>query len=234
MSRSALVIGGNRGIGRATAVCLADRGDRVAATYRTGDCPEGTLPVRCDVTSGADVERAVKEAAAAHGPVEVLVVNAGVTRDRLLFSMTEEDFEATLRTNLTGAFLAAKHAARGMIRNRFGRIVFVSSVVALSGEAGQTNYAASKAGLIGMARSLAREFGGRGITVNVVAPGVTDTDMVAVLTEEQQQKLLGRVPVGRMAQPGEVAAAIEFLTRDDSGYITGADLPVDGGMGMGH
>jgi 3-oxoacyl-[acyl-carrier protein] reductase len=148
--------------------------------------------------------------------------------------MTEEDFEATLRTNLTGAFLAAKHASRGMIRGRFGRIVFLSSVVALAGEAGQANYAASKAGLVGMARSLAREFGSRGITVNVVSPGLTDTDMVAVLSEEQRRTLLGRVPLGRMAQPEEVAAATEFLTRDEAGYITGAVLPVDGGMGMGH
>ncbi|MGW1613018.1 3-oxoacyl-ACP reductase FabG [Streptomyces sp. NPDC002285] len=234
MSRSALVIGGNRGIGRAVAQRLTERGDRVAATYRTGDCPPGTLPVRCDVTSSEDLKRAVKEAEEAHGPVEVLVVNAGIARDGLLFSLTEEDFEATLRTNLTGAFLAAKHAARGMIRSRFGRIVFISSVVALSGEAGQANYAASKAGLIGMARSLAREFGGRGITVNVVSPGLTDTDMVAVLSAEQQGKLLGRVPMGRMAQPAEVAAATEFLTSDEAGYITGAVLPVDGGMGMGY
>ncbi|MFF5480060.1 3-oxoacyl-ACP reductase FabG [Streptomyces sp. NPDC012935] len=234
MSRSALVIGGNRGIGRAVAQRLTERGDRVAATYRTGGCPPGTLPVRCDVTRSEDLKRAVKEAEEAHGPVEVLVVNAGIARDGLLFSLTEADFEATLRTNLTGAFLAAKHAARGMIRSRFGRIVFISSVVALSGEAGQANYAASKAGLIGMARSLAREFGGRGITVNVVSPGLTDTDMVAVLSAEQQGKLLGRVPMGRMAQPAEVAAATEFLTSDEAGYITGAVLPVDGGMGMGH
>ncbi|MBT2488593.1 3-oxoacyl-ACP reductase FabG [Streptomyces sp. ISL-96] len=234
MSRSALVIGGNRGIGRAIAQRLVERGDRVAATYRTGDCPDGALAVRCDVTSSEDVKRAVKEAGEAHGPVEILVVNAGITRDKPLYAMTEEEFEATLRTNLTGAFLAAKHAARGMIRSRFGRIVFISSVVALSGEAGQANYAASKAGLIGMARSLAREFGGHGITVNVVSPGLTDTDMVAVLSEEHQQKLIGRIPLGRMARPEEVAAATEFLTSDLTGYITGAVLPVDGGMGMGH
>lgn len=234
MSRSALVIGGNRGIGWAISHRLVERGDRVAATYRTGDCPPGALPVRCEVTVSDDVKRAVREAEQAHGPVEILVVNAGIVRDRPLYAMSQDEFEATLRTNLTGAFLAAKSVARGMIRARFGRIVFISSVVALSGEAGQANYAASKAGLVGMARSLAREFGRRSITVNVVSPGLTDTDMVAALSEEQRLGLIGRVPLGRMARPEEVAAATEFLTSDAAAYVTGAVLPVDGGMGMGH
>ena len=234
MTRTALVIGGNRGIGLAVARRLADRGDRVAVSYRTGELPSGFLGVRCDVLEPDGLAAAFTRVKAELGPVEVLVVNAGITRDRLLLTMTQEDFEAPVRTNLTGAFLASKLAVRGMVAGRWGRIVFVSSTVAMSGAIGQTNYAASKAGLIGLCRSLARELASRGITVNTVAPGYTDTDMVATIPAETREALLATVPMGRMGVPAEVAAAVGFLTSEDAGYVTGAILPVDGGVGMGH
>ncbi|PCG84412.1 beta-ketoacyl-ACP reductase [Streptomyces sp. WZ.A104] len=234
MPRTALVFGGNRGIGLAIARHLADRGDKVAVTYRTGEPPEGLFGVRCDVTDPEQITAAFAEVKAALGPVEVLVVNAGITRDRPLFTMTQDDFEVVLRTNLTGAFLATKLASRGMMRGRWGRIVLISSAVALSGAVGQTNYAASKAGLIGLARSLALEVAGHGITVNTVAPGFTDTDMVSAIPEDRRAVLLAQVPVGRMADPSEVAAAVGYLTGEDAGYVTGAVLPVDGGVAMGH
>ncbi|MET9301305.1 SDR family oxidoreductase [Micromonospora aurantiaca] len=234
MSRSTLVVGGNRGIGLAIAQRLARRGDRVAVTYRKGPAPEGLFSVGCDVTQHEEIQRAVAEVEAAHGPVEVLVVSAGITRDRLLFSMSEDDFEATVQTNLVGAYRVAKQVTRGMLRARWGRMVFISSSVALAGEAGQANYAASKAGLIGFARSVARELGGRGITANVVSPGLTETDMAAALSVSRRAEILSRVPVGRIGNPQEVAAAVEFLTSEDAGYITGAVLPVDGGCAMGH
>jgi 3-oxoacyl-[acyl-carrier protein] reductase len=234
MSRSALVTGGNRGIGLAIARRLAADGDKVMITSRSGDDVEGLLVARCDVRDPASVDEAFTAAEAAHGPVEVLVANAGITRDQLLALMSEDDFAAVLDTNLTGAYRVAKRAVRGMIRMRRGRIVFISSVVGLLGSGGQANYAASKAGLIGMARSLARELGTRSITVNVVAPGFVDTDMTAALPEDRKTAILASVPLGRLASADEVAAAVAFLASADAGYITGAVIPVDGGLGMGH
>ena len=234
MSRSALVTGGNRGIGLAIAQRLAADGDRVVITSRSGDDVEGLQVARCDVRDAASVDEAFTAAEAAHGPREVLVANAGITRDQLLALMSEDDFAAVLYTNLTGAYRVAKRAVRGMIRMRRGRIVFISSVVGLLGSGGQANYAASKAGLVGMARSLARELGTRSITVNVVAPGFVDTDMTAALPEDRKAAILASVPLGRLASAAEVAAAVAFLASAEAGYITGAVIPVDGGLGMGH
>ncbi len=234
MSRSVLVTGGNRGIGLAIARRLADGGDKVTVTSRSGEPIEGLTVARCDVTDAAAVDEAFTAAEAAHGPVEVLVANAGITRDQLLALMSEDDFAAVLDTNLTGAYRVAKRAVRGMIRMRRGRIVFISSVVGLLGSGGQANYAASKAGLVGLARSLARELASRSITVNVVAPGFVDTDMTAALPEDRKAAILAGVPLGRLASADEVAAAVAFLASADAGYITGAVIPVDGGLGMGH
>ncbi len=190
--------------------------------------------MRCDITDSEQVETAYKEIEEKHGPVEVLVANAGVTKDQLLMRMTEDDFTAVLDTNLTGTFRVVKRANRGMLRAKKGRVVLISSVVGLLGSAGQANYAASKAGLVGFARSLARELGSRNITFNVVAPGFVDTDMTKVLTDEQRSGIVSQVPLGRYAQPEEIAAAVRFLASDDASYITGAVIPVDGGLGMGH
>jgi 3-oxoacyl-[acyl-carrier protein] reductase len=234
MSRSALVTGGNRGIGLAIARRLAADGDKVMITSRSGEDVEGLAVARCDVRDAASVDEAFTAAEAAHGPVEVLVANAGITRDQLLALMSEDDFGAVVDTNLTGAYRVAKRAVRGMIRMRRGRIVFISSVVGLLGSGGQANYAASKAGLVGMARSLARELGTRSITVNVVAPGFVDTEMTAALPEDRRAGILASVPLGRLASADEVAAAVAFLASADAGYITGAVIPVDGGLGMGH
>ncbi|KWW99980.1 3-oxoacyl-[acyl-carrier-protein] reductase [Carbonactinospora thermoautotrophica] len=234
MSRSVLVTGGNRGIGLAIARAFAEAGDKVAVTYRSGEPPEGLFGVCCDITRPETVERAFEEVEAQHGPVEVLVANAGITRDTLLLRMSEEDFTAVLDTNLTGAFRVAKRAAKGMLRMRRGRLIFISSVVGLLGSPGQANYAASKAGLVGFARSLARELGSRGITANVVAPGFVATDMTDALPEERKQEILSQVPLGRYASADEVARVVRFLASDDAAYITGAVIPVDGGLGMGH
>ena len=234
MARSVLVTGGNRGIGLAIARAFATNGDAVAVTHRGSDAPDGLLGVRCDVTDAAQVESLFATVEEAHGPVEVLVANAGVTRDTLLLRMSEDDWADVIDTNLTGAYRVAKRAARSMLRLRRGRIVFISSVVGLSGSAGQANYAASKAGLVGLARSIARELGSRAITANVVAPGFVDTDMTAALPAERRAELLAQIPLGRYAEPDEVAAVVTWLAGDAAGYVTGAVIPVDGGLGMGH
>lgn len=226
--------GGNRGIGLATARALADQGDRVAVTYRSGEPPEGLLAVLCDVTDPGQVDRAYTAVEAQHGPVEVLVANAGVTRDRLMLQMKEEDFTFVVDTNLNGAFRMIHRALSEMVLARQGRVVLVPSAVGLLGAAGQANYAASKSGLVGLARSLVRELGGRGVTVNVAAPGFVETDMTRALNERQRQKVLSQVPLGRGAVPDDdVVAAIRFLTSPEASYVTGAVIPVDGGWGMG-
>jgi 3-oxoacyl-[acyl-carrier protein] reductase len=232
--RSVLVTGGNRGIGLAIARALAADGDRVAVTYRSGEPPEGLLGVRCDVTDAASVDAAFTQVEAEQGPVEVLVANAGITRDQLMMRMSEEDFAAVVETNLTGSWRVAKRASKGMLRLRRGRVVFISSVVGLLGSAGQSNYAASKAGLVGLARSLARELGSRGITYNVVAPGFVETEMTAVLPDELQATYKAQIPLGRFCSVDEVARVVRFVVSDDAAYVTGAVLPVDGGLGMGH
>ncbi|KAB2348921.1 beta-ketoacyl-ACP reductase [Actinomadura rudentiformis] len=234
MSRSVLVTGGNRGIGLAIARELAAGGDAVAVTYRSGEPPEGLFGVKCDVTSMEDVDAAFAKVEAEQGPVEVVVANAGITKDTLLAIMSEEAFTSVLDTNLTGAFRVAKRGVKGMMRKRNGRIILVSSVVGLLGSAGQANYAASKAGMVGFARSLARELGSRNITVNVVAPGFVDTDMTAVLSEDQHKAIKSVIPLGRVADPVEIAKTVRFLASEDAAYITGAVIPVDGGLGMGH
>ena len=232
-TRSVLVTGGNRGIGLATARALARQGHRVAVTSRGGEV-DGLLTLKCDVTSPADVENAFVQAEQAHGPVEVLVSNAGITDDQLLLRMSEESFARVVDTNLTASFRLAKRASRSMLRARWGRLLFVSSVVGLSGSAGQASYAASKAGLVGFSRSLARELGGRGITSNVVAPGFVDTDMTADLTDARREQVLASIPAGRTATVDEIAAVLAFLATDEAGYVNGAVIPVDGGLGMGH
>ena len=239
MSRVVLVTGGNRGIGLAIAQAFVALGDRVAITARNGQLPaelEGSdvLVVQADVTDTAAVDAAFDRIEAELGPVEVVVANAGVTRDGLIMRMSDDDVDAVIDTNLVGSLRAARRAAKGMLRLRRGRIVFVSSVVGLLGSAGQANYAASKAGLVGLARSLARELGSRGITANVVAPGFVDTEMTAVLGEDRKTEILGSVPLGRYASTDEIAGVVTFLAGDAAGYITGAVVPVDGGLGMGH
>ncbi|MGI8701709.1 MAG: 3-oxoacyl-ACP reductase FabG [Nocardioidaceae bacterium] len=234
MSRSVLVTGGNRGIGAAIARAFAEAGDDVAVTFRSGEPPQGFLAVRCDVTDTAQVEAAFATIEAQQGPVEVLVSNAGVTRDTLLLRMSDDDWAAVLDTNLMGSFKVARRAAKAMLRLRRGRIILVSSVVALLGSAGQVNYAASKAGLVGMARSMARELGSRSITTNVVAPGFVETDMTADLPEATKAQYLEAIPLGRATTTAEVAAVVRWLASDEAGSITGAVIPVDGGLGMGH
>ncbi len=226
--------GGSKGIGHGIAVRLAKAGHRVAATYRSGDVPADVLGVQCDLTEPAQVEAAFAQVESSLGNVEVLVANAGITRDTLLMRMSDDDWDQVLATNLTGAFRVARRAARAMIRGRFGRIVFISSVVGMMGSAGQINYAASKSGLVGMARSVARELGSRGVTANVVAPGFIETDMTAALGEDLVKKYAEQIPLGRFGSVDDVAGTVEFLTSDAASYITGAVIPVDGGLGMGH
>ncbi len=228
-----LVTGGNRGIGLAVARAFEAAGDRVAVTARSGDV-DGLLTVRCDVTSGDDVDAAFARVEEELGPVQVLVANAGITDDQLLLSMKEEAFARVVDTNLVGAYRVARRATSKMIRARQGRIVLISSVVAMTGSAGQTNYAASKAGMIGFARSLAREIGSRNVTVNVVSPGFVETDMTGALPEARRDEIVAQVPLRRLARADEVASAVLYLTSDAAGYVTGAVLPVDGGLGMGH
>lgn len=232
--RSVVVTGGNRGIGRAIVERFLAAGHKVASFDMGGEPPEGALGVACNVTDPDQVEAAFIAAEEANGPVEVLVANAGITKDTLILRMTDEEWDAVIGVNLTGAFRCAKRATKSMIRKRFGRIIFLGSVVGMYGSAGQVNYSASKAALVGMARSLTREVGTRGVTANVVAPGFIETDMTAVLSEEIVAGYKKAIPAGRMGQPDEVAAAIEFLASDNAGFISGAVIPVDGGLGMGH
>ncbi|RJU00169.1 beta-ketoacyl-ACP reductase [Arthrobacter frigidicola] len=232
--RSVLVTGGNRGIGLAIANAFLANGDKVAITYRSGEVPEGLLGVKADVTSEEQLDAAFTEVEAAHGPVEVLVANAGITRDTLLLRMSETDFTDVIDTNLTGAFRVIKRASKGMIRLRRGRVVLISSVTGLYGAPGQINYSASKAGLVGIARSLTRELGSRGITANVIAPGFIDTDMTAELPEDTRKSYLATIPAGRFASPDEVAKVVRWVASEEAGYISGAVIPVDGGLGMGH
>jgi 3-oxoacyl-[acyl-carrier protein] reductase len=234
MARTVLVTGGNRGIGLAIARAFAAQGDRVAITHRGSVAPEGLFGVVCDITDSAAVDAAFTAIEAELGPVEVLVANAGVTEDTLLMRMSEEQFTRVVDTNLTGAWRCAQRAATKMVRGRFGRMIFVSSVVGLYGGPGQVNYAASKAGLVGMARSITRELGTRNVTANVVSPGFIETDMTAQLTESRREEILKAIPAGRLAAPEEVAAVVTWLASDAAGYVNGAVIPVDGGLGMGH
>jgi 3-oxoacyl-[acyl-carrier protein] reductase len=229
-----LVTGGNRGIGLSIATAFREAGDQVAVTYRSGEPPAGFLGVKCDITDQEQVDAAFDTIQSEQGPVEVLVANAGITRDTLLLRMSDDDWSSVIDTNLTGSFRVARRAAKGMLRLRKGRIVFISSVVGLLGSPGQVNYAASKSGLIGMARSMARELGSRGITANVIAPGFVETDMTAVLPEETQKQYLSQIPLGRFGLTEEIANAVRWLASEEAGYITGAVIPVDGGIGMGN
>ena len=233
-SRTVLVTGGNRGIGKAIAEEFIRAGHRVAVTVRSGEGPAGSLSVKADVTNAESLDAAFAEIEEKLGPVEILVANAGITRDTLLMRMSDEDFEDVLNTNLTGSFRVLKRATKGMMKAKFGRVIFIGSVVGLLGSAGQVNYSAAKSGLVGMARSLTRELGGRGITANVVAPGFIDTDMTAELSEEVQNQYKAKIPAGRFASPEEVAKVVLWLSSDDAAYISGAVIPVDGGLGMGH
>ncbi|MEY2635370.1 MAG: hypothetical protein RIS75_1310 [Actinomycetota bacterium] len=234
MSRVVVVTGGNRGIGAAIALSFVAAGDTVAVLSRSGEAPEGTHGFTCDVSNTASVDAAFDEVEAALGPVEVAVANAGVTKDTLLLRMSDDDIDAVLNTNLFGALRVARRASKSMLKLRRGRLIFISSVVGMLGSAGQANYAASKSGLVGAARSIARELGGRGITANVIAPGFVDTDMTAVLSDDQRKAIVGNVPLGRYASPQEIADVVVFVASPGAGYISGALIPVDGGLGMGH
>ena len=234
MARTVLVTGGNRGIGLAIAQAFVKQGDRVAITHRGSGAPDGMLGVQCDITDSAAVDAAFTTVEAELGPVEVLVANAGITDDTLLLRMTDEQFERVVDTNLTGTFRCAKRASSKMLRAKWGRMIFISSVVGLYGGPGQVIYAASKAGLVGMARSITRELGSRNITANVVAPGFINTEMTDVLPEARKAEILKAIPAGRLAATEEVAAVVTWLAGDASAYISGAVIPVDGGLGMGH
>jgi 3-oxoacyl-[acyl-carrier protein] reductase len=233
-SRVVLITGGNRGIGYAIASEFIAAGHKVAVTVRSGSGPEGSLSVVADVLDPTSLDSAIEQVESKLGPIEVLVANAGITKDTLLLRMSDQDFEDVVNTNLNGVFRVMKRATKSMIRNRFGRVILIGSVVGLLGSAGQINYSAAKSALVGMARSITREVGGRGITANVVAPGFIDTDMTASLTNDQRKDYLARIPAGRFASPGEVAKVCAWLASDDSAYISGAVIPVDGGLGMGH
>jgi len=233
-SRTVLVTGGNRGIGYAIAERFVHEGHKVAVTARQGEGPAGSMTVRADVTDGASLDAAIAAVEAALGPLEVVVANAGITRDTLLMRMSDEDFEDVINTNLTGVFRVVKRSIRSMLKQKFGRVILISSVVGLYGSPGQVNYAAAKSGLVGLARSLTREVGSRGITANVVAPGFIDTDMTQALPQAQQEAYLAAIPAGRFATPAEVASAVLWLASDDAAYISGAVIPIDGGLGMGH
>ena len=237
MTDVALVTGGNRGIGAATAARLVASGHRVVTASRSGAAPDGVSvagSIQMDVSDAESIESGLASVAEEYGPITTLVANAGITRDTLIMRMSDEDIDDVLMTNLAGSLRLCRGVARGMLRAKTGRIVLVSSVVGLMGSAGQANYSASKAGLVGAARSLARELGSRGITVNVVAPGFVETDMTAELDEQRRSEILGAIPAGRYATPDEVAATIDFLVSPAAAYITGAVIPVDGGLGMGH
>jgi NAD(P)-dependent dehydrogenase (short-subunit alcohol dehydrogenase family) len=234
VARTVLVTGGNRGIGLAIAQAFAKQGDRVAVTHRGSGAPEGLFGVQCDITDAAAVDAAFTTVEKELGPVEVLVANAGITDDTLLLRMSEEQFDRVVDTNLAGAFRCAKRASSKMLRAKWGRMIFISSVVGLSGGAGQVNYAASKAGLVGIARSITRELGSRNITANVVSPGFIATEMTEVLSDDRKAEILKQIPAGRLASTDEVAAAVTFLASDSAAYINGAVIPVDGGLGMGH
>jgi NAD(P)-dependent dehydrogenase (short-subunit alcohol dehydrogenase family) len=234
VSRSVLVTGGNRGIGLAVARAFAAQGDRVAVTHRGSGAPEGLFGVQCDVTDAVAVDEAFTKVEAEHGPVEVLVSNAGITDDTLLLRMSEDQFTRVVDANLTGAYRVAKRAASKMLRAKKGRMIFIGSVVGLVGGPGQVNYAASKAGLIGVARSITRELGSRNITANVVAPGFIESDMTAELTEARRKEIFGGIPLARFGAADEVAGAVTWLASDAAAYVTGAIIPVDGGLGMGH
>lgn len=233
-ARTVLVTGGNRGIGYAIAEEFVARGHRVAVTARSGKGPAGTLSVVADVTDGASLDAAIAQVEAELGPIEVLVANAGITKDTLLLRMSDEDFEQVVNTNLNGVFRVLKRVTKGMLKQKFGRVVLIGSVVGLLGSAGQVNYSATKSALVGMARSVTRELGSRNITANVVAPGFIDTDMTAELSEELQKSYIEKIPAGRFAAPSEVAKVVAWLASDDAAYISGAVIPVDGGLGMGH
>ncbi|MEJ6619000.1 MAG: 3-oxoacyl-[acyl-carrier-protein] reductase [Pontimonas sp.] len=232
--RTVLITGGNRGIGYAIAERFVKEGHRVAVTARSGQGPKGALTVTADVTDGASLDSAISQVEAELGPLEVVVANAGITKDTLLLRMSDQDFEEVINTNLTGVFRVVKRSIKSMMKQKFGRVILISSVVGLYGSPGQVNYAAAKAGLVGFARSLTRELGSRGVTANVVAPGFIDTDMTKALPEEQQQAYLASIPAARFATPDEVASAVVWLASDDASYISGAVIPVDGGLGMGH
>jgi 3-oxoacyl-[acyl-carrier protein] reductase len=233
-ARSVLITGGNRGIGLSIAERFLADGHRVAVTSRSGEGPRGSLIVPADVADYESVKAAGRAAEDAHGPVEVLVANAGVTNDVVAMMMTEEDFTSVIDINLAGAFRAVRSVLPGMIKARYGRIVLVASVVGLWGSPGQANYAASKSGLIGLARSVAREVGTRNITVNVIAPGFVETDMTAGLSAEVRARYEGAIPAGRFAQAEEITGAVAWLASEEAAYVTGAVIPVDGGLGMGH
>lgn len=232
--RTVLITGGNRGIGFSIAERFLSEGHRVAVTARSGTGPEGALTVTADVTDGDSLDSALAEVEAALGPIEVVVANAGITRDMLLIRMSDDDFDDVINTNLSGVFRVVKRSIKSMMRQKFGRVILISSVVGLYGSPGQVNYSAAKAGLVGLARSLTRELGGRGITANVVAPGFIDTDMTQALPEAQREAYLASIPAGRFASPDEVASAVVWLSGDEASYISGAVIPVDGGLGMGH